>query len=86
MQAFSQNSQGLGAAARAFLKRSRVKLAGTFDTLHPLAPPGMRLYMGGDKDPDAHFRGQEQAWVDVLRFLAQSLDVDAETRERKSRL
>lgn len=45
---------------------------GTFDSLHPLAP-GLRLYMGGDVDKPAHFRGQEAAWTKTLDFLRKSL-------------
>lgn len=45
---------------------------GTFDALHPLVP-GVRLYMGGDANKPAHFRGQEMAWKKTLDFLKESL-------------
>ncbi len=51
---------------------------GTFDSLHPLAPPGIRLYMGGDKDKEAHFRGQKAAWDKTVRFLGRTLGVDTD--------
>ncbi|XP_059092453.1 acyl-coenzyme A thioesterase 6-like isoform X4 [Tigriopus californicus] len=44
-----------------------------FSTLHPLAPPGVRLFMGGQDTPIQHIRGQQAAWKKMIQFLSDSL-------------
>lgn len=48
---------------------------GVFTTLHPLAPPGVRLFMGGQDTPIQHHKGQEKAWKKAVQFLSDKLDL-----------
>ncbi len=46
---------------------------GVFSALHPLAPPGVRVYMGGDRDPVAHVKAQHAVWTATVDFFTRKL-------------
>ena len=44
-----------------------------YASVHPLAPAGMKIYMGGADTPLEHQEGQMEAWHYSLRFLDREL-------------
>ena len=48
-----------------------------FSSPHPLAPAGMKLYMGGADTPAQHMDGQARAHEMILEFLERKLKMKA---------
>ncbi len=46
---------------------------GVYVDRHPAAPAGQMVYMGGDKRPDLHNRGQTEFWTRAVDFFKRKL-------------
>ena len=46
-----------------------------FNSLHALAPKGMRLYMGGADAPEEHHSAAVKSYADTVLFLKKALHV-----------